>query len=82
MHFGGIRMATGTKLNNPSSIFLAIFFWPLLDEIVTKIGRGIATVTTGTGEAAPEMNVLDDFFQIHVRRRLACIGRNRKEILR
>jgi hypothetical protein len=71
MHFGGIRMAAGAKLNDPSSIFLAIFFWPFLNEIVTEIGSGIATVTAGTGEARTKMNVLDDFLEVHVRRGLA-----------
>ena len=44
MHFGGIGMATRAEFDDPSSIFLAIFFWPFLDEIVTEIGRGIATI--------------------------------------
>ena len=71
MHHLGIRMAARAKLNDPGTIFLAIFLRPFLDKIVAKISRGITAVTTGAGDAAPEMNVLDDFLEMHVRRRLA-----------
>ena len=46
MHDLGIGMAARTKLNDPGSIFLAIFLRPFLDEIVAKIRGGIATVAT------------------------------------
>ena len=77
-----IGMATRTKISDPCTIFLAIFLRPFLDEIVTEIGRGIAAVATGTGKAAPKMNVFDHFLQIHVCRRLARVGRHGKEIFR
>ena len=48
--------------------------------IVTEIGGGIAAVTTSAGNAAAKMNVLDDFFQIHVRWRPARCGGRRKKI--
>ena len=82
MHHFRIGMAARAKLNDPGPIFLAIFLRPFLDEIVAEIGGGIAAVAAGARDAAPKMNVLDDFLQIHVRRRLARAGRNRKEILR
>ena len=47
VHLRRIGMAARAKLNDPSAIFLAIFLRPFLDEIVAKIGRGIAAVTTG-----------------------------------
>ena len=46
VHHLGIGVAARAKLNDPGAIFLAIFLRPLLDEIVAKIGRGIAAVTT------------------------------------
>ena len=71
MHHLGIGVATRAELNDPSTIFLAIFLRPFLDKTVAEIGRGIAAVTTSAGDAAAKMNVLDDFLEIHVRRRLA-----------
>jgi hypothetical protein len=46
MHDFRVGMAARTKLHNPGSIFLPVFLWPLLDEIVAKIRGGIATVAT------------------------------------
>jgi len=71
MHDRWIGMTPRAELDDPCPIFLAIFLRPFLDKIVAKIGRGIAAVTTGAGDTASEMNVLDDFLEIHVRRRLA-----------
>src|SRR4029077_21165581 len=82
MHDFRVGMAARTKLHNPGSIFLPIFLWPLLDEIVAKIRGGIATVAASTREAASKMNVLDNFLQIHMRRELTRAARNRKEIVR
>ena len=48
MHDFRVGMAARTKLHNPGSIFLPVFLWPLLDEIVAKIRGGIATVAAGT----------------------------------
>jgi hypothetical protein len=41
-------MAARTELNNPRAILIAIFLRPFLDMIMTEIGGGISTVTTGT----------------------------------
>ena len=71
VHLRRIGVAARAELNDPCPIFLAIFLRPFLDKIVAKIGRGITAVTTGAGDAAPKMNVLDDFLEMHVRRRLA-----------
>ena len=71
VHLCRIGMASRTEFDNPCPIFLAIFLRPFLDEIVAKIGRRIAAVTTGAREAAPKMDVLHDFLEIHVRDRLA-----------
>jgi hypothetical protein len=81
MHHGRIRMAARTELNDPRAILIAIFLRPFLHVIMTEIGGGIAAVTPGTRESAPKMNILDNFFQIHVRRRRARAGRDRKKIL-
>ena len=64
-------MAARTELNDPGAILMPIFLRPFLHEIVAEVGGGIAAVTTGARDAAPKMNVLDDFLEIHVRRRLA-----------
>ena len=71
VHHRRIGMAARAKLNDPGAILLAIFLRPFLDEIVAEIGRRIAAVTTGTRDAATKMNILDDFLEVHVRRRLA-----------
>ena len=61
VHFGRIRMATRTELNDPRAIFLAIFLRPFLDMIMTKIGRRIAPMTAGARNTTSKMNVFDDF---------------------
>src|SRR6266542_2716739 len=66
MHHRRIGMATCAELNDPRSIFLAIFLWPFLDEIVPKISGGIATMTARARHSASKMNVLHHFLQIHV----------------
>ena len=67
MHYRGIGMAARTKLNHPRAILIAIFLRPFLHVSVTKIGGGIAPVTTGARDASPKVNILDDFLQVHVR---------------
>ena len=81
MHDRWIGVTPRAELNDPCPIFLAIFLRPFLDKIVAKIGRGIAAVTTSARHTASKMNVFDDFFQVHVRRRRGMrIGRNRKQV--
>ena len=73
VHFGGIGMAARTEENDPRAIFLPIFLGPFFHMIMPEISRGIAAMTTGTRNAAPKMNVLHHFLEIHVRsRRRRC----------
>ena len=73
VHDGRIGMAARAKLHDPGAILVATFLRPFLHEIVTEIGGRIAAVTTGTGETAPKMNILDEVLQVHVRRRVVCL---------
>ena len=66
VHQGRIGMAARAELHNPGAILFAIFLRPFLDVIMAEIGGRIAAVTTGTGDAATKMNILDDLLQVHV----------------
>src|ERR1039457_6196074 len=62
VHHGGIGMAARAELNDPGAIFLSIFLRPFFHMRVPQIGSRIATVTTGTRQAATKMNILNNFY--------------------
>ena len=68
VHESRVGMATGAELNDPFALGLAIAFRPFFDHSMPEISGRIAAVASGTGESATEMNVLHNFFQVHVSR--------------
>ena len=75
-------MTACAKLDDPGAILVPTFLGPFLDELVSDVGGWIATMATGTGEAAAGMNVLDHVLETQVRRGVLRGGRDGKEVFR
>ena len=82
VHESRIGMTARAKLDDPGAILVAALLGPFFDELVPDVGGWIATMTTGTGEAAAEMNVLDHVLETQVRRRVLRGGREGEEVFR
>ena len=82
VHESRIGMTARAKLDDPGAILVATLLGPFFDELVPDVGGWIATMATGTGEAAAEMNVLDHVLETRVRRRVLRGGHEGEEIFR
>ena len=72
-------MAARAKRDDPFAVRRAIFLRPFFHVIVAERRCRVATVATCARDALPEMHVVHDLAQVHVRRRAARGGREGEE---